>query len=197
MSQLKAAPLRTAKSAKALAKKKAILKTRAAIRWHEREREERRALGKERHETAVFRTTVNEYQANLIATRRKALQRVRDDWKMGPLRPNYAFGPHAELDGVVSNNQTANVEHPISMVKHFNKLREEKGQEPAYPCIVVDDKKYFQIAAGDRVVVIKGREKGKIGTVKTVVERSHQVEIEGINEVLLSTMNLLLNPVLV
>jgi large subunit ribosomal protein L24 len=58
----------------------------------------------------------------------------------------------------------------------------KKGLEPEYP-LVVEDKKYFHIKPDDRVVVVNGPEKGKIGVVQDVVERTHEVIVKGINMV--------------
>jgi large subunit ribosomal protein L24 len=56
------------------------------------------------------------------------------------------------------------------------------GGEPEYP-IVVDDAKYFHIVKDDRVVIMRGRERGKIGKVQSVMARTHEVLVEGLNKV--------------
>ena len=47
----------------------------------------------------------------------------------------------------------------------------------------MDDKKYFPIAKDDRVLVVEGRAKNKIGIVMEVLDRTHQVRLKGINMV--------------
>jgi len=43
------------------------------------------------------------------------------------------------------------------------------------------EKKKVQVKAGDRVMVISGKDKGKTGSVKKVLTSSHKIIVEGIN----------------
>ena len=43
--------------------------------------------------------------------------------------------------------------------------------------------KIWNFVEGDRVVIIEGRDKGKIGTIKKVHKQSEEVEVEGLNMV--------------
>lgn len=42
---------------------------------------------------------------------------------------------------------------------------------------------YLNFASGDRVCVVRGREKGKIGRVENVDEESQSLTVEGVNQV--------------
>jgi large subunit ribosomal protein L24 len=182
MSQLSAAaPLR---STKQLLKQKEIRQVKSAIRWHERKRTQRQIAGSFKREV---KSTVIERQQwhheHVVRARRTALKVAREDWKLGPLRPNRAVGD--DKYGALDNEGLRRPQIPVKVWKHFNEVREKKGLEPSYP-LVVDDKKYFHIVKDDRVVVLRGREAGKIGVVQDLNKSSHEVFIKGINMVAFS-----------
>jgi large subunit ribosomal protein L24 len=180
MSQLTQAPLHSAKHLKKL---KEIKQVETAIKWHERARKKRQALAEDRwqaKQVAVQR--IKWEKRNVIRVRRAVIRRAHEDYIMGPLRPNRAFGQHGEKYGVMTSDMLRRPSIPVKVHKQRNEIREKKGWEIEYP-LVVDDQKYFPIVEGDRVVVMKGREKGKIGIVSDVVEFSHEVIIKDVNKV--------------
>ncbi|KAF9738818.1 hypothetical protein PMIN02_003366 [Paraphaeosphaeria minitans] len=181
MTQMTAAA-RPAKTARHVAKIRAMRKVKGAIRWHERAREQRQKLVTERHDDKRAFAEVRRWkQENVLAPIRQAKKNLKEDYEMGPLRPNRAFGPGADQYGVMSMQQ---LRRPIVSAESWarkNEARMAKGLEPEYP-LVVDDKKYFPIAPGDRVMVMKGRELGKIGVVEEVIKDSHEVIIKDINK---------------
>lgn len=186
MSQAAAAPLRTAKQ---LQKIKEIKKVKAAIRWHERAREKRHSIAHERWESrqAALARQKWDYQ-NVKGLKLQALRRARQDWLLGPLRPNRALGDGEEKYGAVGVRYINRPEIPVHTQKHRNEIREKKGEQLVYPLVATalnsnEERKYFHIAKGDRVVVIKGREKNKIGTVKEISQHNHNVMISGVNKV--------------
>lgn len=182
MTQLTAAA-RPAKTARQLAKIRDIRKVKGAIRWHERARAKHNRLVKERFDDkAVFNEIRKWRQDNVVAPIREAKRNLREDYELGPLRPNRAVGPEAEKYGALGIEQLRRPPIAVETWKRTNEAREAKGLEPKYP-LVVDDKKYFPIAVDDRVMVMKGREQGKIGVVQEVLAESHDVLIEGINKV--------------
>jgi large subunit ribosomal protein L24 len=187
MSQLTKAPLR---SAKHLKKVKEMKQVETAIKWHERARKKRQALKADAWESkqTVLRSLRWE-KAQVQDVKRQALKHAREDWKLGPLRPNRAIGDEARTYGAMDQEGMRRPPVPVRVQKNRNEVREKKGKELLYP-IVVDDKKYFHIVAGDRVVVINGREKGKIGTVYDVLSESHEVIIKDVNKVCGTTIEI-------
>lgn len=84
----------------------------------------------------------------------------REDWMLGPLAPNRAAGKDGADYGLLNPKFiTAPVVPPAE--------REE----------------YFNFAVNDRVVVVKGREKGKIARIRAIEETRQTVELIGVNEV--------------
>jgi large subunit ribosomal protein L24 len=181
MSQLVVRPGRNA--ARQAKKLKEIRKVKNAIQWHERERKKRQELKQERWNSkqAVMQRIMWENE-EVKGVRKRALANAKEDWKLGPLRPNRAIGPDAEKYGALTGSQVQKPEIPIKTQKNRNAVREKKGLELEYP-LVVDDKKYFPIVKDDRVVILKGKDAGKVGVVREIVERTHDVIIKGMNMV--------------
>ncbi|KAH8730178.1 KOW motif domain-containing protein [Phaeosphaeriaceae sp. PMI808] len=179
MSQLVVRPGRNAtRQAKKL---KEIRKVQGAIEWHERERKKRQTKLQERWETkqAVIQRLKWETE-HITAVRKQALTNAKEDWHLGPLRPNRAIGVDADKYGAMTREQVQRPEVPVHSQKRWNEVMDEKGIKYESP-IIVDDKKYFHIEKEDRVVIIKGKDKGKIGVVQHVQSRTHGVFVTGIN----------------
>jgi hypothetical protein len=123
--------------------------------------------------------------------RKKALANAKEDWKLGPLRPNRAIGPGADKYGALTGNQMQKPEIPTRTQRNRNETRAKKGLELEYPLVVKArgakdkdvGKKYFPIVKDDRVVILKGKDRSKIGVVQEVIERTHEVIIKGLNTV--------------
>ena len=181
MSHLVARPGRNAaREAKRL---KEIRKVKVAILWHQQEREKRQKMMKERREAKdAFLQQLNSENEKIFGARRRARKNAKEDWQLGPLRPNRAFGESMEKYGALTSEQVQKPSIPVSVQKRKNEIREHKGLALEYP-LVVDDKKYFPIVKGDRVIVLKGRAKNKIGVVQEVLDQTHEVTLEGINMV--------------
>lgn len=162
-------------------KLKEIRKVKGAIIWHEKERKKRQEIKQERWESkqAVLHRIrwENEY---VKGVRVQALRNAKEDWQLGPLRPNRAVGEGAEKYGALTALQMQKPEIPTRTQKNRNEVRERKGLELEYP-LVVDDKKYFPIVKDDRVVILKGRDKGKIGVVSDIIDRTHEIIVRGLN----------------
>lgn len=184
MSQLVVRPGRNAaRQAKRL---KEVRKVENAIVWHERERKKRQKLYQERHESKQAAIGRMKWEnENIKKVTRKALSNAREDWQLGNLRPNRAIGEEEGKYGALTAEQVQKPDIPVHTQKHRNETRERKGLEMESP-LVVDDKKYFHIEKNDRVVVINGREKGKIGVVKSIIARTHDVVVTDINKVRLN-----------
>jgi large subunit ribosomal protein L24 len=179
MVQLKAVPGRNAvRQAK---KAKEINHIKGAIVWHEKQRQKRKELMQDRFEAkqAVTQRLLWE-RRNIFEVRRQALRNAAEDWKLGPLRPNRALDAADGKYGVVTGARVQKPDIPVKVHANRNRVREKKGLLPDYP-LVVDDNKYFPIVKGDRVVVIKGKDKGKMGTVTFSIPRTHEFIVRGLN----------------
>lgn len=181
MVQLIARPGRNA--ARQAKKAKEIRHIKGAIIWHEKKRLKRKELMKEQFEAKQTWMQRQKWEReNITEVKRKALQNAAEDWKLGPLRPNRAVNVEKGKYAVVTPNQVQKPEIPTKIQARRNMNNEKKGIAPEYP-LVVDDKKYFPIVKGDRVVVLRGKDKGKIGTVMTPVPRTHEFIVQGVNMV--------------
>ncbi|PYH99169.1 hypothetical protein BO71DRAFT_343203 [Aspergillus ellipticus CBS 707.79] len=85
-------------------------------------------------------------------------QRRREDWLRGPLAPQRDAG----LDG-----------------KSYGALSPQSMNLPSIPKHL--RRKYINVAAGDRVCIMKGRDKGKINEVIRVDENNETVTVKDIN----------------
>ena len=84
----------------------------------------------------------------------------REDWMLGPLAPNRAAGKDGGSYGLLN----------------FQFIT-----PPVVP--PAEREEYFNFAVNDRVVVVKGREKGKIARIRGIDETRQSVELIGVNEV--------------
>ncbi|KAI8934249.1 hypothetical protein NX059_008994 [Plenodomus lindquistii] len=179
---MRAVVARPGRNAARQAKKlKEIRQVENAIKWHAKERKKRQTLRQQQWESkqAVIQRIKWENK-NVHEVRKKALAEVKEDWKLGPLRPSRAFGEDKAKYGALTGEQVQKPVIPLASVKNRNEWRERQGLAPEYP-LVVDDKKYFPIVKDDRVAIMKGKDKGKIGIVVDVVDRSHGIIVKGLN----------------
>lgn len=185
MSQLVVRPGRNAaRQAKRL---KEIRKVQGAIVWHERERKKRQQKFQERYESKAANIQLTQWEnENVKAVRKRAMANSREDWNLGPLRPNRAIGKGADKYGALTVEQIQKPTIPVHKQKRRNEYAEKRGL-PLDGAIIVDDKKYFHIAKNDRVVIINGKDKGKIGFVQSIQSRTHEVFVKGLNMVGSST----------
>lgn len=181
MTQLVARPGRNA--ARQAKKLKEIRKVKTAIQWNERERKKRQELRQTQWEAKQSVLQRIQWESkNIKGVKKRALRDVNEDWKLGPLRPNRSFGPNADKYGALTLSQVQKAPVPIQSQKNRNEVREKKGLEPEYP-LIVDDKKYFPIAKDDRVVILKGKDAGKIGTVGEIMQETHELIVNDLNKV--------------
>lgn len=180
MSQLVVRPGRNA--AREAKRAKDVRKVKGAILWHERERAKRQKMMQERYETKQAKIQMARFEFDRAKDRGRALQNAREDWKLGALRPDRSIGDAKAKYGVLSGEEIQKPETPLHALKAKNERRIKLGLEPEFP-LIVDDKKYFHLAKDDRVVVLRGREMGKIGTIQAVLARTHEVTVEGLNMV--------------
>lgn len=181
MSPLAARPGRNA--ARQAKKLKEMRHVKNAIRFAERSRKQRQEAIEVLRNAKNLRTNRQRWENdNVYKIRRAALANAKEDWKLGPLRPNRAVGTAKDTYGALNG---AMIQKPIvdeEVHKHRNQVRAKRGLDPVFP-LIVDDKKYFPIVKGDRVTIIKGREAGKIGYVREIVPKVHDVIVSGLNMV--------------
>lgn len=98
---------------------------------------------------------IRKYNHALIKDARLARQ---EDWARGALAPRRDVGDQAEKYGSVD-------------IFHMNLAERQEKNKP----------KWNHIVEGDRVVVIKGRDKGKIGLVEMLDNDRGQLKVKGVN----------------
>lgn len=104
--------------------------------------------------------TRKEYSRALIDNAKAARQARWEDWAKGPLAPKRDSGLQATTYGALDPAMM----HPPKVPKHQRR-------------------KHILFAPGDRVCIIKGRDKGKISEIEQVNESSETVLIKDLNVV--------------
>jgi large subunit ribosomal protein L24 len=142
-----------------------------------------RRLGRRKERDARITAKTNREQESFvkkdIATDIKAARLARrEDWDLGPLAPKRDVGLKKETYGTVSTMRLRGKE--LTMEERL-KLNPDGGR---YPTII----------AGDRVVLLHGRDKGKIGKVVALDAKRQEVTVEGLNLVCFVGSTLLLKP---
>lgn len=139
--------------------------------------ERRHARLKARHERDKWNIDQNETRIQLRVKResiKRAKQNQREDWLLGPLAPRRDVGDFKETYGTIDrltfdNPKPRREELSRRLARFAGKTK--KGE------------KYCNISKGDRVVLLAGWDKGKIGKVKDVNEDKAEVIVEGLNRV--------------
>lgn len=91
---------------------------------------------------------------------REARRNRREDWERGPLAPRRDVGDKTEMYGTMDLNSI--------------RLPEKNPR---------DRLKWWHIAEGDRVVVMQGRDRGRISVVEEIMEASNAVKVKDVNVV--------------
>jgi large subunit ribosomal protein L24 len=141
-----------------LAEKQAV--RRAAKRQEKKQREWR----KNNMEQARFQ------RRDEVDQIKKARQARREDWELGPLAPRRDVGNQKETWGTINSLRSKG---PVLAKKERWEQRLFVGGK--YPTIVVND----------RVAIMEGRDKGKIGTIVEMDFSRGECKIEGLNMVCL------------
>jgi hypothetical protein len=100
----------------------------------------------------------------------RAKRAIKDDWFLGPSAPNINVGEHGPTHGAISE---ARYQMSGSLKEHQKEAR----------CAWLGGAKNLNLAEGDRVVLLEGPDKGKIGKVTTVYKDKMEVIVEGLNKV--------------
>ncbi|KAI9688489.1 MAG: hypothetical protein M1822_001438 [Bathelium mastoideum] len=111
----------------------------------------------ERYEELLANHAMSSTRATM---RREARMRQNEDWQLGPLAPRRDVGQAAESYGTTN---TTFMRPPNVPERHRLK--------------------HWLVREGDRVVIIKGRDQGKIGDVSAIDEEKETVQIRGLNRI--------------
>ena len=91
---------------------------------------------------------------------KNARRNQREDWDLGPLAPKRDVGQNAETYGAMDGRRAR-----LEEVEKEQRIR------------------FWTIVPQDRVVIIQGRDKGKIGVVRSINGKTNGVVVEGLNMV--------------
>lgn len=105
-----------------------------------------------------YQLEVVELQKSEHAARKLAAQQRREDYRLGPLAPWRAYDEDEPL-AAISVRRT-----------QFPTVPEERRRTP-------------WLANGDRVLLLKGPDKGQIGTVTLLAETTETIKVKGLNMV--------------
>lgn len=136
-----------------------IQRTERAVRTANR-RHAKIKLKQERDESWERKQTASRLTRGHTQIRRNAVRLRHEDWQLGPLTPRSDVGERAHLLGTFD---------PFN----FRLAEREPRDRPDW----------WHIAVGDRVVVIRGREKGKIGEVDLIDEEEVSVRVKDVNQI--------------
>ncbi|KAI5279058.1 hypothetical protein KEM54_004357, partial [Ascosphaera aggregata] len=124
---------------------------------------QRKARLQSQHDTRLARKSYFQTQRDrarvFIDAQRQQRADFREDWLKGPLAPLRDSGDRRGLYGAASTTLTS---------------------LPVIPC--VDRKKFINIAVGDYVVILKGKERGRIDKVMKVDLKSEFVTLRNSNK---------------
>lgn len=102
-----------------------------------------------------------------ILRRRSTLQTLKDariarreDWQLGQLAPRRDVGAQRDTYGTTDTRLLRGPELPKS-----------------------EQTRFWPIVAGDRVVIVEGRDKGNIGRVRSTDQVRNELTVEGLNKV--------------
>ncbi|KAH8596499.1 putative 54S ribosomal protein L40, mitochondrial [Bisporella sp. PMI_857] len=91
----------------------------------------------------------------------------REDWELGPLAPKRDVGSKKDTYGTIDGQR---LRGPALPTKEREAIMKMWGG--TY---------YLNIAKGDRMVILEGRDKGRIGTIGNIDEDRCEVTLEGLN----------------
>jgi large subunit ribosomal protein L24 len=103
------------------------------------------------------------------SARERAERRYRrEDWELGPIKPKRDVGDWKDKYGTVDYQAIQGLD--IYRPDLLKKLEPFGG-------------KYLNIRKGDRVVILEGHDKGKIGIISVIDLKKAKVTVEGLNKV--------------
>jgi large subunit ribosomal protein L24 len=166
-------------AAKYARKLKHIRKVKAALRFQEDTRSRLKPIKEQNQYTKHYIKRSLEFNQLNDENIKTAEENHEEDWKLGPLRPNRAVGPRADVYGAMRPEEVMSPTVPDHWYgAKANVQGRMKTRIPENVCL---DR--WPIVEGDRVVVIRGPQTNKVGIVSTVVKSRNEVTIEGIGQV--------------
>ncbi|KAI0113764.1 hypothetical protein GGR51DRAFT_546952 [Nemania sp. FL0031] len=99
----------------------------------------------------------------------KAKQAIRDDWSMGALSPRMDVGEWHGARGSISEARISSAGR-LSLAQRNARCQWAGG---AY---------YLNLAVGDRVVLLEGPDKGRIGKISEITHENAEVTVNGLNK---------------
>ncbi|KAK9778817.1 putative KOW motif-containing protein [Seiridium cardinale] len=127
---------------------------------------DRQAWNKERFEE---QDEVTYQRAQMAADIGRAKRAIKDDWHLGPNAPNINVGENGSTHGAISE---ARYQMSITLKDYQKEAR----------CAWLGGSKNLNLVEGDRVVLLEGPDKGKIGKVTSVQKDKMEVIVEGLNK---------------
>ncbi|KAI1175771.1 hypothetical protein F4777DRAFT_549212 [Nemania sp. FL0916] len=98
-----------------------------------------------------------------------AKQAIRDDWAMGPLAPRVDVGPWADARGSIGESRYASG-YKLSLAQRNAR------------CSWAGGAFRLCLAVGDRVVLLDGPDKGRIGKISHIDDRAAEVTVADLNK---------------
>lgn len=92
----------------------------------------------------------------------------REDYELGPLAPRRDVGDLKDTYGTIGSHRVQGPE--LQKAELEKRLASVGGQ-------------HLNIAEGDRVVILEGRDRGKIGKIKSIDKKRAECMVEGMNMV--------------
>jgi large subunit ribosomal protein L24 len=141
--------------------KRTVLAERQAARRLKRRREKN-----SRNDAKTNREQNNLGRAIEVSQLKQARLNRREDYELGPLAPRRDVGDWTDKWGTIDPHRSRGQE--------LSDREKKKIWEPwggKFPNIVV----------GDRVVLLEGRDKGKIGTIEVIDKDRAEVKVKGLN----------------
>lgn len=137
-----------------------LAEKQAARRLSKRKDKSMREWAKSTREQASYnrKDEINQIKAARLAR--------REDWELGPLAPKRDVGDAKDTYGTIDSARTR--PSPLDYRKREEALKQVGGR-------------YLNIVKGDRVVLIEGRDKGKIGKVTDTDPGKGTCTVEGLN----------------
>ncbi|KAF2652464.1 hypothetical protein K491DRAFT_781043 [Lophiostoma macrostomum CBS 122681] len=170
-------PVNAARHARQL---KQIKKVQDAIRYRDSVLERLQPVKEKRRETKEYFLTRERINALVTNNNiRAARNNAREDWDLGPLRPNRAIGEDAETLGIYQREGLRDVPIPKHWVGSGDEV--QKKVKARLPEHVLRDQ--WPIVEGDRVVVIRGQSKNKIGVVQELLKENNMVLVKDVNKI--------------
>lgn len=163
-------------------KLKHIRKVKAAIRYQEAAQRQRHIAGKKKKEIRDYARSIQLAENVKYSAAKEAAKGSKQDWRLGQLRPNRAIGSGAERYGVFPQEWNRLMELPEEW-RDGRLFKENKGKTKKVPEYLLSEHllmPHWPIVEGDRVVVIRGVHRNKIGTVERVDARRNTITISGI-----------------